>query len=375
MKKYTILSLAVALAAVLFGASSASALEACSTKNSNSNIVGGSGKALKSRLFFFDWSGVQIKDGAKVTKTLSNGVQLVATINSAEDLSALKPVKYGWSTCANCANKYYDVAASEHPAFGKGKTLPVVVSHNFTVTVSAKKNGKSFPLEVVVADAEQLSGAANTITYKTTAPMKLLEKFGTEDNTSLSADGKTLTLHRDDVGDGLSYYSVKDAEANLTKDSSIAVTTKIESGMPDAVTYGVVLPCNKLPEINATDKTIEQGDKLDLKSLLAGATDKENGDLTNNVTVKDDGGFDPNKVGVYSVVFVVPDKDGNYVEKTVKVTVVAKKPATVTPQAGSKNVNDDKNSPKLADTGSSLYLAGVAGTILLLTGVAIIKNR
>ena len=76
------------------------------------------------------------------------------------------------------------------------------------------------------------------------------------------------------------------------------------------------------------DKTITEGDPLDLRSLIVSATDKEDGDLKDEVVIADQGGYSNTKPGSYKIVFQVTDKGKACVSKTATVTV-NKKPAPV----------------------------------------------
>ena len=58
--------------------------------------------------------------------------------------------------------------------------------------------------------------------------------------------------------------------------------------------------------------------------MLVSATDAEDGDVTKNVIIKDDGGFNHTIVGEYEITFGVTDSAGQEAIKKVKVRVVAK---------------------------------------------------
>ena len=88
---------------------------------------------------------------------------------------------------------------------------------------------------------------------------------------------------------------------------------------------------NIAPTLTLQDKTITEGDLLDLNSLIVSATDPEDGDLTSKVKLTDNGGFDNTKVGSYKVTFSVTDSGKASVVKSATVTV-AKKPVQPTPE-------------------------------------------
>ena len=53
------------------------------------------------------------------------------------------------------------------------------------------------------------------------------------------------------------------------------------------------------------------------------ADDKEDGDITNKI-VEDNGGFNPNKVGTYTVTYTITDKDSNVTTKQRTIVVYSK---------------------------------------------------
>ncbi|WP_415331666.1 immunoglobulin-like domain-containing protein, partial [Clostridium perfringens] len=85
---------------------------------------------------------------------------------------------------------------------------------------------------------------------------------------------------------------------------------------------------NDKPVITANNVIIKVNTPINLltdKAIGLTATDKEDGTITNKVTVKSDGGLDVNdpKVGTYKVVYTVTDRDGNTTEKEITITVVS----------------------------------------------------
>ena len=88
--------------------------------------------------------------------------------------------------------------------------------------------------------------------------------------------------------------------------------------------HAFVAQWNKIPELEVKDKTITKGEDLDLMSLVVKATDEEDGDLKKDVKIIDNGGFDKDKVGEYTVTFEVKDSKGATAKATAKVTVKEK---------------------------------------------------
>ena len=87
---------------------------------------------------------------------------------------------------------------------------------------------------------------------------------------------------------------------------------------------------NYQPVITVQNKTITEGDPLDLRSLIMSATDKEDGDLKDKVQITNNGGFDNSKVGSYVITFSVTDNGGATATASATVTVT-KKPTPPTP--------------------------------------------
>ena len=78
---------------------------------------------------------------------------------------------------------------------------------------------------------------------------------------------------------------------------------------------------NASPVINASNKTIYQGDAF---NYLAGvtATDKEDGNLTNKITYT--GTVDSSKIGTYTVTYSVTDSKGAKTSKNITVSVISR---------------------------------------------------
>ena len=102
----------------------------------------------------------------------------------------------------------------------------------------------------------------------------------------------------------------------------------------DITVYAIYTPTpavlNAVPTLIVQDKTITEGDPLDLRSLIVSATDKEDGDLKNKVQITNNGGFNNSKVGSYVITFSVTDNGGATATASATVTVT-KKPTPPTP--------------------------------------------
>ena len=157
-------------------------------------------------------------------------------------------------------------------------------------------------------------------------------------------DLKTLVVSATDPEDGDLTSKVKltnNGGFDNTKVGSYKVTFSVtDNGGASATASATVTVAKKpvlltklniAPTLTLRDKTITEGDLLDLKTLVVSATDPEDGDLTSKVKLTDNGGFDNTKVGSYKVTFSVTDSGKASVVKSATVTV-AKKPVQPTPE-------------------------------------------
>ncbi|MDD7347117.1 MAG: DUF5011 domain-containing protein, partial [Clostridiales bacterium] len=178
-------------------------------------------------------------------------------------------------------------------------------------------------------------------------------------------------FNKDKVGKYTVKFKVTDKDgASATKRAVVTVK------------YGLAT-MNEAPTLEVKDKTIKQGETLDLKSLVVSATDKEDGDLIKAVKLIDDGGFNKDKVGKYTVTFKVTDKDGASATKRATVTVIEKDKPLPNPEKNKpkhdnskSKVQDDRISPKTGDSYNlSQYgmLLGLSG--ILLAAIEIRKRR
>lgn len=150
----------------------------------------------------------------------------------------------------------------------------------------------------------------------------------------------------------------------------------------DITVYAIYTPTpavlNAVPSLIVQDKTITEGDPLDLRSLVVSATDPEDGDLKDKVVIADQGGFTNTKPGSYKIVFQVTDKGKACVSKTATVTV-NKKPTPVpvppTPQTNSQPEPQHMGKhtpqhflPKTGDLSSLGMLAALLGASCAIFG-------
>lgn len=89
---------------------------------------------------------------------------------------------------------------------------------------------------------------------------------------------------------------------------------------------------NYLPVITVQNKTITEGDSLDLNSLVVSVSDIEDNSIATKVKRISDGGFNNNVPGVYTITFSVTD-NGGATATTVATVTVNKKPTPLIPPA------------------------------------------
>ncbi len=134
-------------------------------------------------------------------------------------------------------------------------------------------------------------------------------------------------------------YSLKNPNTNaLVYDVSVNVVDKVlgannewfykvYTDLPtsDNLLYGYVLAnevnvSNNQPVINASDKTIKEGDTFNpLEGVIA--SDTENGNLTNKITYESN--VNPNEEGTYKVTYTVVDNSNFHASKTITVKVIS----------------------------------------------------
>lgn len=97
-------------------------------------------------------------------------------------------------------------------------------------------------------------------------------------------------------------------------------------------------------ELEVKNVTIHQHDTLDLKSLIVKAKDNKNNDLKEQVEIIDEGGFNKDKVGTYTITFKLTNKNVS-VTKKATVTVVEKENSTVNPENPTNPGHEDPKTP------------------------------
>lgn len=121
-------------------------------------------------------------------------------------------------------------------------------------------------------------------------------------------------------GDLTSKIVVTNNTVDTTKSGVYSVTYSVvnNSNVTTILTIAVTVKSNTVPNLIVGDLTILQYTSLDLTSL-ATATDTEDGNITNKIVII--GSIDTTKVGNQYVTYQITDSNGNFVEKTITITI------------------------------------------------------
>ena len=205
---------------------------------------------------------------------------------------------------------------------------------------------------------------------------------------------KEVALHVNDSFDAASYYlggkdpitgaTIGYADLNVTSDVNMAhageYTVVYHYTLQDRTKVSRTMKVhvvNDNPTLEVKDAAITAGDDFDLKGLVVKAVDKEDGDLTDEVTVVDNGGFNKNVAGTYSVTFEVKDSQGATVSAKATVTVKdkpsdARHASPATPGRADVSGKHATRVEKLPQTGDDVTGLAVSGVLTLLAGLTLV---
>lgn len=113
-------------------------------------------------------------------------------------------------------------------------------------------------------------------------------------------------------------------EWNTAADGTGTVFTGSTTVNSDMTVYAIYTAVNQAPVLEVQNTTIYQGDNLDLMTLAVSADDYEDGNILNRVQIINDGGFNKDVLGTYSVTYKVTDNDGLSATQVATITVIAK---------------------------------------------------
>ena len=113
-------------------------------------------------------------------------------------------------------------------------------------------------------------------------------------------------------------------EWNTAADGTGTAFTGSTTVNNDITVYAIYTAVNQAPVLEVKNTTIYQGDNLDLLTLVVSADDYEDGNILNRVQIINDGGFNKDVLGTYSVTYKVIDNEGLSATQVATVTVIAK---------------------------------------------------
>ena len=135
---------------------------------------------------------------------------------------------------------------------------------------------------------------------------------------------ENVTAQDKEDGDLTKKIEVKESNVDTTKVGEYKITYSITDSYNQTTkkTIKVTVVKNQIPQIIASDKTIVINSKFnELENVTA--QDKEDGDLTKKIEVKESN-VDTTKVGEYKVIYIVKDSYGNEATKEIKINVIEK---------------------------------------------------
>ena len=113
-------------------------------------------------------------------------------------------------------------------------------------------------------------------------------------------------------------------EWNTAADGTGTAFTGSTTVNNDITVYAIYTAVNQTPVLEVKNTTIYQGDNLDLMTLVVSADDYEDGNILNRVQIINDGGFNKDVLGTYSITYKVIDNEGLSATQVATVTVIAK---------------------------------------------------
>ena len=135
---------------------------------------------------------------------------------------------------------------------------------------------------------------------------------------------KDVKAYDNEDGDITNKLQVVTNNVNTKQPGKYSVVYKVLDSSNEVATKTIYVTVkeNTAPEISAKDIELEENTEYDPKKDVK-ATDKEDGDITNNIKVKENT-VNTKTPGTYKVVYEVKDSLGKITTKEIKVTVKKK---------------------------------------------------
>lgn len=146
----------------------------------------------------------------------------------------------------------------------------------------------------------------------------------------ITSDLLNLRVTDKEDGDLTDKAVVDTSKVDTTKSGLYQITITVKDSFGNGINKTVKVTVkekevNEAPVITASDVTLNIGESFDKSMLNVKAQDKEDGDLTDKLTIETSE-VNTSKVGTYKVYLDVTDSKGEKTTKTVTVTVKATKP-------------------------------------------------
>lgn len=137
-------------------------------------------------------------------------------------------------------------------------------------------------------------------------------------------DLKSLATAYDKEDGDLTSKIVIEGTVDNNKPGNYTVIYKVTDSKNETVSKQITIEVieDEKPVITASDITLKEGENYNFLTGV-GASDKEDGDLSNKITIESTN-VDLNKVGNYQVTYKVVDSFGHNVTKTINVKIVSK---------------------------------------------------
>ncbi len=284
---------------------------------------------------------VRDEDGNLLISDESDFVYSLVEIKNddVQEIDKQSDLEYKVPTDGYVETNYYVMATDENGAVSYSKVIKIKVDERYVPTSNGSENINQEAVDVAVVE-KQYDSVEKVIE----------EKMATGELDVSTTPENKLDYAGQDFKDNVKIVSVKQNGKNATVDFTTAndtpyvveYTVKAKNGdtvdidAGDTVTHFVnlkVISANTNALIEADDIKVNVGegaqtDKEIMEALRTKGVDPVKGDITEEVVVTSKGGYDRNKVGVYTVTLSVKGSNGVVITDTAIIEVYD---ANVTP--------------------------------------------
>jgi len=139
--------------------------------------------ALKNQIWWLDWSGFSLTEGAAWTVQTNNGLTVKVTFTNVTTPNSFKPCPMNLWPGALLATLYGFSNSNIRPALYDGSNGLVAGSYHYDMTITASRNGKPVSFTLVTSDAEGSSLSERTYLNTNGSPWTTLEFIRTSGQT------------------------------------------------------------------------------------------------------------------------------------------------------------------------------------------------